>query len=959
LYWASTRSEGLFGAPIYIGKGTKPGSPDRIDLRSFPAWEGTITHLAIGFGSRGGEKLTLRSLAVEDNNPARPFLRRRHLDFTRGQVRAGQDAVVRLTVEHAGGPPLPAGPVQFRCDHDTAPAQATLFMPAVGPGGRAELRVPVKLPVQSTMFATIVSFTLPNEQSMTRALLVHEPVRDPSSLARPDGYDVPPPRPVSSDYQIGVYYFPGWSPEQASRWQKQAGFPERDSLLGWYEEGRPEVADWHIKWAVENGISFFLYDWYWRKDHEELTAGLNDGFLQARYRDRMKFALMWANHSPFAGHTPQQLLTVAAYWIEHYFRRPNYLLVDGKPYVSFFAPHELLSDLGSPEKVWAALDAMRQLARGAGLPGIHFGACAGGDPGVLRGLNEAGFDSVSGYNYRRIGSTMLQAPYLPYMLAHEPVWKAMSSAGPPQYIPLLTTGWDSRPWHGPRAEAQFDRSVGGFAEGLRLLKAHLDRTGGKLAILEAWNEWGEGSYIEPNTEFGFGDLESIRRTFAGTTLQDNICPADVGLEGRYDIRRKLVLVGKHSDIRSGMELICRDHEVAVMPGVYSLRGQDVAGSGGVVQVPPAETVEIKDLPMTLVAGRVNTWRDGNRLIISLSDRRHVLPGSYVPGSLVIRDPARPTVAFKPGRDYEVDDTWGAFAVFEGGTLKAGDKIMSSYRISLRRVDALVLGAGGKPQLVRGAPLADCPLLPAVPAGTVRVANIYRPFGADQVLPVQVYVPRAAPPPPPAENTAVLEPVVDKLRSGKPVTIVCWGDSVTSCGESSSPATCYVGLLESMLKQRFPRSDLKVINAGIGGSSTPGRFPGFQKEVLDFHPDVVTLEFVNDMGVPAAQMASMYDNILRRTREAGAVLVIMTPHFTMPAWMGLPDGRGRGDPRPNVAFLRRFARENRVPLADAARRWEELEDLGVPYEILLRNGINHPEDRGHRLFAEELLRLFPE
>ena len=59
--------------------------------------------------------------------------------------------------------------------------------------------------------------------------------------------------------------------------------------------------------AVENGISFFVYDWYWRNGHEELSRGLNDGFLKARYRRRMEFALMWANHPPFSAHTPEQL----------------------------------------------------------------------------------------------------------------------------------------------------------------------------------------------------------------------------------------------------------------------------------------------------------------------------------------------------------------------------------------------------------------------------------------------------------------------------------------------------------------------------------------------------------------------------------------------------------------------------------------------------------------------------
>jgi lysophospholipase L1-like esterase len=151
--------------------------------------------------------------------------------------------------------------------------------------------------------------------------------------------------------------------------------------------------------------------------------------------------------------------------------------------------------------------------------------------------------------------------------------------------------------------------------------------------------------------------------------------------------------------------------------------------------------------------------------------------------------------------------------------------------------------------------------------------------------------------------------------------------------------------------------VRVINAGIGGTSTPGRLPAFEQEVLSHRPDVVTLEFINDMGIPRDDMQARYTEILRRVHAAGATLLLITPHFSMPAWMGLPHSRG-GETRPNVTFLREFAAANGLPLADASKRWEQLDGEGVPYETLLRNGINHPEDHGHRIFAEEVLRLFP-
>ncbi len=64
-----------------------------------------------------------------------------------------------------------------------------------------------------------------------------------------------------------------------------------------------------------------------------------------------------------------------------------------------------------------------------------------------------------------------------------------------------------------------------------------------ILVLGPVNEWGEGSYIEPCTEFGFGMLESIRKVFAKEDPQSwplNLSPLDVGL-GPYDFSKKPTL----------------------------------------------------------------------------------------------------------------------------------------------------------------------------------------------------------------------------------------------------------------------------------------------------------------------------------------------------------------------------------------------------------------------------------
>ena len=54
-----------------------------------------------------------------------------------------------------------------------------------------------------------------------------------------------------------------------------------------------------------------------------------------------------------------------------------------------------------------------------------------------------------------------------------------------------------------------------FARALRAAKefSHSDSYREDYLTLSTWNEWTEGSYLEPDTEFGYGFLEEIKKVF--------------------------------------------------------------------------------------------------------------------------------------------------------------------------------------------------------------------------------------------------------------------------------------------------------------------------------------------------------------------------------------------------------------------------------------------------------------
>ncbi|MCX7887592.1 MAG: glycoside hydrolase family 99-like domain-containing protein [Verrucomicrobiae bacterium] len=348
---------------------------------------------------------------------------------------------------------------------------------------------------------------------------------------------VPEPRPAHTDYIVGAYYYPGW--HTAARWMPIRDYPERQPLLGWYEEGKPEVADWHIKWAVEHGIGFFLYDWYWDRGRRQLEHALHEGLFRARYQHLIKFCLLYANHNPQGSHSPQDFEEITRFWIQNYFRRPNYLTVDGKPVVVIFSVLNLPRDMGV-EKVKPTFDRMRQMCREAGLGGLYLVACVNSSTNLLQKVKEQGYDAVTAYTWPWINMTPVEiaarrASFASCIEGYRRAWEEIASANLLPLIPPVFGGWDSRPWHGDTGLVRTGRTPGLFERHLRDCKAFLDRRGGKMLFIEAWNEWGEGSYIEPHREFGFGYLEAIRRVFAPRSPKPReIVPSDVGL-GPYDV----------------------------------------------------------------------------------------------------------------------------------------------------------------------------------------------------------------------------------------------------------------------------------------------------------------------------------------------------------------------------------------------------------------------------------------
>lgn len=388
-----------------------------------------------------------------------------------------------------------------------------------------------------------------------------------------------------------------------------------------------------------------------------------------------------------------------------------------------------------------------------------------------------------------------------------------------------------------------------------------------------------------------------------------------------------------------------------------------------VRVTPAETRQVKGERLNLSTEPPKGWRAGTRLaqLCTLGPGQGTTaPGALDPDSVVLRHNGR---VLERDRDYLLDAEWGGLGLAPNSSIGPDDEVEADYSYSLLRIDSQVRLANGIEVVVQGVSDLTTPVPPVIPAGARRLANLlvgYHSDGSDAVVfPIKADAPLR----PILTTPGRIPRTLAKLKAGEPVHIVCWGDSVTAGGDASRAEHRFPKVLERRLREQFPQAQVKVTTIAVGGSQSqqwlyPGKFTHPRPERVRFEqiseakPDLVTVEFVNDAYMDAAQVDRVYGDILQRLHGMGAEVILITPHFTSMRMMGFKS-MTEPERRPYVLALRAFANSRGIALADAAGRWENLANEGISYITLLKNGLNHPDDRGHAIFADELIKCFSE
>ena len=308
--------------------------------------------------------------------------------------------------------------------------------------------------------------------------------------------------------------------------------PKVPADLGYYDLRLPEVREEQAILAKEAGIEGFCYWHYWFNGQRLLDRVFTE-VVETGHPD-FPFCLCWANHSWYKKNwdptMPNVMLMEQTYpgvedYTNHFialikaFKDERYIKVRGMPVFGIFAPQDI-PDFCIMRDTWD------KLAKENGLPGIYFFGFTYEEKYVdaikTMGMNSAVFDyMLSSLRIRekyaitkvirKIRQTFGFANTMDYKEYSKLTLKQINED---KFVnPCIVPNFDHSPRSGNKHVIITNSepvNFGKLCSDVIKLRQSIDDEDNFLFI-KAWNEWGEGNYMEPDIKYGKGYISALKK----------------------------------------------------------------------------------------------------------------------------------------------------------------------------------------------------------------------------------------------------------------------------------------------------------------------------------------------------------------------------------------------------------------------------------------------------------------
>jgi len=353
------------------------------------------------------------------------------------------------------------------------------------------------------------------------------------------------PAPSSSKVHIIAFYLPQFHPIPENNDWWGTGFTEWTNVtkakplfpnhrqprlpadLGFYDLRLPEIREAQAELAREHGLSAFCYYYYWFNGHRVLERPLDE--VLSTGKPDFPFLICWANE-PWTRNwdgLSQDILLPQTYppgWTKQFahdiaplLRDVRYFRLNGKPILLIYRIGHIPEPQRSIRELRVALseESIRELHIGAAW--VRFS----GDRELPANPKNLGLDSYFEFPPHKFPAQILRPT--PSGLFEEFSGKvydynstasaAVMKLGAPHEGELhrgVMAGWDNTARRGPDAHIFHGATPTNFRRWLRATVAHeRQQSGERIVFIVAWNEWAEGTYLEPDRDFGCGWLEAV------------------------------------------------------------------------------------------------------------------------------------------------------------------------------------------------------------------------------------------------------------------------------------------------------------------------------------------------------------------------------------------------------------------------------------------------------------------
>jgi len=345
-----------------------------------------------------------------------------------------------------------------------------------------------------------------------------------SKPARLISFYLPQFHPIPENNEFWGKDFTEWTNvKKATRNFREHYQPRVPSAFGYYDLRNPNILRQQMELAKLYGIGGFCFYFYWFSGKRLLERPLLN---YLKYNDLdLPFCLCWANENwtrRWDGreddiligqtHPPENDLAFIAY-VSRYMKDPRYIRVQGKPILIVYRPSLFPSPAKTAER-W------RQWCRVNGIGEIYLAYTQSFDTVDPK---EYGFDAAIEFPPNRTSPPEItQQVITPNSLFKGKIYdwselvRRSRNFTRPEY-PLfrgVCPGWDNTPRLGKNSYVYINNSPRGYQEWLKNAiqdtVARFEDPGDRLVFINAWNEWGEGAYLEPDEKYGYAYLEATR-----------------------------------------------------------------------------------------------------------------------------------------------------------------------------------------------------------------------------------------------------------------------------------------------------------------------------------------------------------------------------------------------------------------------------------------------------------------